>query len=432
MSILYRKLNRNLNEINYADDVKEIILSGREIRKIIKKIQKIIKINGLNNLQRLDLSDNWISCIKGFGNLTALQQLNLSGNRIGCIKGLSNLTALQQLDLSGNWISCIKGFSNLTALQQLNLSGNQIGCIKGFGNLTALQQLELSGNQITRIEGFDNMPALRELSLSYNQITRIEGFDNMPVLRKLDLSGNRITRIEGFDRMTALQHLDLRNNPINEVPMTIMLLRNLYIFYVDATFDQIIQRFLTKNNIKFVRTIYDDNQNVHDQHINLSITQSMYRLLEQKSVLSEEKIISEILNDPILTKRIKDQLIEYIGIPDVHSLLNVTFSEAFCVVWQIIRKHKECDEIKRILNQEMADSVFKCFTGRLSRLVNCLNGFDDRVTVRISDQQELANLIISIRQKTDSLAEQTEMVRREMTERGYDEQMIRKWLCYLE
>jgi uncharacterized NAD(P)/FAD-binding protein YdhS len=153
--------------------------------------------------------------------------------------------------------------------------------------------------------------------------------------------------------------------------------------------------------------------------------------MEQKTVLSEEKVIEEIIGDQILTDPVKEALVEYIKIQDVHSKLNVTFLEALRYVWTTVRQHKEADEIKKVLNHEMKDSICRCFTGRLSRLVNCLNGFDDRVVVRISDQQELANLIIGIRQKTDSLEEQQKMVREQMTERGY-EQMIDEWLGYLE
>jgi len=71
---------------------------------------------------------------------------------------------------------------------------------------------------------------------------------------------------------------------------------------------------------------------------------------------------------------------------------------------------------------------------RLSRLVNCLNGFDERVSVsvKISDHQEIANLIIAIRQKTNSLTEQQQIVYQEMTDRGYDQQTIKEWIGYLE
>ena len=36
----------------------------------------------------------------------------------------------------------------------------------------------------------------------------------------------------------------------------------------------------------------------------------------------------------------------------------------------------------------------KCFTGRMSRLVYVLNGFDDRIQINISKNQEIGNMII--------------------------------------
>jgi hypothetical protein len=36
-----------------------------------------------------------------------------------------------------------------------------------------------------------------------------------------------------------------------------------------------------------------------------------------------------------------------------------------------------------------------CFTGRISRLVNCLSGFDDIINIGISDSEQLG-IIISV------------------------------------
>jgi hypothetical protein len=345
---------------------------------------------------------------------------------------LNNLSALHYIGLYGNQITRIEGLNSLTALQCFDLSGNQITRIEDLINLSALQELNLSGNKITRIEGVDGLTALQELNLSGNKITRIEGVDGLTALQELDLSGNKITRIEGMDGLTALRRLYLHNNPIKEVPMTIMLLRNLLYLTVDIEYDPIIQRFISRNQIRTTRTVYDDAQNVHDSKINQSISQSLYRLLEQKSEMSDEKVIGEIFGDPILTNQVKQQIVEYVRITDVHSSLNVTFSEALRAVWQIIRSHEQSDEIKKVFNQEIDDSYCKCFTGRLSRLVNCLNGFDQRVSVRISDQQEIANLIIAIRQKYQKIDEQIDMARKELSERGYDKRIINEWLVYLE
>jgi len=52
----------------------------------------------------------------------------------------------------------------------------------------------------------------------------------------------------------------------------------------------------------------------------------------------------------------------------------------------------------------------KCFSGRLSRLVNCLNDFDDRVFIKISDKWEILNVIIRIRKTYDDVAKQKEEI----------------------
>jgi hypothetical protein len=406
------------------DDLEKINLSHR-------KIVQIDCLDRLTNLQILDLSNNLITKIECLDRLTNLQILDLSNNLITKIECLDRLTNLQTLDLSRNKITGIENLDRLTNLQSLHLYGNRISRIEKLDRLTNLQGLRLSNNQISRIENLDRLTDLQELYLHNNQISRIENLNRLTNLQTLFLHNNQITRIENLDRLTNLQTLWLNDNPINVVPMTIMLLRHLTTLYVDPEINPIIRRFLTRNQIKTKKTIYQDGQNVHDTEINRSITDSLYRLMEQKTVLSEEMVIQEIIGDHILTDPVKEALVEYVKIQDVHSKLNVTFFEALCYVWTTVRQHKATDEIKRILDQEMRDSICRCFTGRLSRLVNCLNGFDDRVMVKISDQQELANLIISIRQKTDSLEEQQQMVQKEMSDRGYDEQTIREWLGYL-
>jgi len=79
------------------------------------------------------------------------------------------------------------------------------------------------------------------------------------------------------------------------------------------------------------------------------------------------------------------------------------------------------------------NSLCKCFTGRLSILINCLNGFDPRVQVKISEYDSIANIIILIRNKYDDDIEKQRLeVTKELTERGYDKQIINEWLSYLE
>jgi hypothetical protein len=47
----------------------------------------------------------------------------------------------------------------------------------------------------------------------------------------------------------------------------------------------------------------------------------------------------------------------------------------------------------------MNDTLCKCFTGRMSRLINCLNGFDNHIIINISDTEQIGNIIILIKNK---------------------------------
>jgi hypothetical protein len=124
--------------------------------------------------------------------------------------------------------------------------------------------------------------------------------------------------------------------------------------------------------------VYTDGQNVHNSNIQLCIRDSINALTTRTEIGSYNKqtLINAIIADPILT--CKDQFIGYLDDEAVHTLLLLTFGE---VLWAVIRTI-ELDfdsltqmEIKSILNQEMVDAECKCFTGRMGRVVNCLNGF---------------------------------------------------------
>jgi len=91
-------------------------------------------------------------------------------------------------------------------------------------------------------------------------------------------------------------------------------------------------------------------------------------------------------------------------------------------------------EIQKRLNEEMQESECKCFTGRISRLVNCLSGYSDKVKIQISESEEISN-IISIVMAKRGLKESDELkeeVRVALTERGYEDTKIEEWLEYVE
>ena len=171
--------------------------------------------------------------------------------------------------------------------------------------------------------------------------------------------------------------------------------------------------------------------NIHNSDINKSIYQSIYAILNTPK--NNDSYMTDILGDLILTSQTKESLVEYNTCNDVHSTLNVTFAEVLQSVWYIIQNHKDSEEIKRILNAEMSDSICKCFTGRLSRLINTLNGFDERVCIMISNNDQIGNIIVMIiaQNKDKNITEQKALCKVELLYRGYELNIINEWINYI-
>lgn len=102
-------------------------------------------------------------------------------------------------------------------------------------------------------------------------------------------------------------------------------------------------------------------------------------------------------------------------------------------MWNRIKEHASAIELKRILDQEMKEAECKCFTGRLSRLVNVLGGgFFDDVKITVSSSDQIGNVILAIKEMLENegnytLEKHREIAVKELTERGYESEVIKVW-----
>ena len=144
-----------------------------------------------------------------------------------------------------------------------------------------------------------------------------------------------------------------------------------------------------------------------------------------------------ILNNNILTNQTKQLLIEYQNCKDIHTSLNITFEELLLYVWNRIEQNTHKDEICRVLNIEMTDSMCKCFTGRMSRLVNCLNGFDSLIQIHIADSEQISQIILLIKNNLmDSNEYSTSMHKQlvllKLQNLGYKQEQINEWIQHID
>ena len=191
---------------------------------------------------------------------------------------------------------------------------------------------------------------------------------------------------------------------------------------------------------------------MHDSSIQESVRNSMSRLLNQPLLptYSVDTLTNNIVLDTVLTPKSKDQLLSYISTITTSTSsqeelveLSLTYGELLWVVWQTIHRLGEFDEstqqhIKQILNQELEDSECKCFTGRMTRLVNVLNGFSPLVEVNILDCIQIGNIIAIIKQRLEesqdeyTVEKHKKEFRKEMLDRGESAELINEWLEYIE
>ena len=85
----------------------------------------------------------------------------------------------------------------------------------------------------------------------------------------------------------------------------------------------------------------------------------------------------------------------------------------------------------------MYDTFCKCFTGRISRLINTLNGYYSLVYIQINDSQQIGNIIVITKEKLliekiYSVDIHKEIVKKELTEKGYNDDIINEWVSFIE
>ena len=161
--------------------------------------------------------------------------------------------------------------------------------------------------------------------------------------------------------------------------------------YIPPSVQRWLRRFQQQQNAN----IYNDSQNVHNRRIQQCVSDSMERIMNEGPPCYEsiEQVHDVIVKDEVLTEECKEALIQYAADTHVHSELGLTFGEALRYVFSRIESNPNAEGIKGVLNQEMSDSLCKCFTGRITRLIDCLNLLDPLVKIDLLSEKENINNI---------------------------------------
>jgi hypothetical protein len=291
------------------------------------------------------------------------------------------------------------------------------------------------------IAGKEYLLDTTDLYLLYKKLTHLpDSISQLTNLTELYIYNNKLTHLpHSIERLTNLTKLNISFNQLTQLPIQLINLTQCKIYYDNNPIEYIpspLRRFL--NQQKNVTTgVYNDAQNVHDHNIQESIKNSICNIMNDKLTIDNDVVNQQIVEDNILESEVKQQLFEYIIDDQVHSNYQITFQELLTNVWQRITIHKDSNEIKKIMNTEMQDGLCKCYTGRLSRLVNCLNEFYDDIQIKIHDNQQISNIILLIKNKLKTTGELNiqqwkSEVEKELIERQYKTEEIEEWLEFID
>ena len=433
-----------------------ISINGKKVNKDIKKLdltynnitQLPIEIVQLTRITTLSLAYNKLTQLPGeIGQLTQLTTLYLQNNNLTQVPvEIGQLAQLTTLYLCNNKLTHLPvEIGQLAQLTILYLSNNNLTQVPvEIGQLAQLITLNLCNNKLTHLPvEIGQLIQLGILYLSNNKLTHLPvEIGHLTQLHTLYLRDNNITQLPvEIGNLSRLTTLYLQNNKLTHLPVEIGHLIQLTSLYLsdnpvenllNPIIQRVIQRIENRANRHNGNTIYSDTQNVHSSSIQQSIRDSINNLMNAFIV----DYPLTYLDWSVLNQKTKEIITEYIDCNDIHTMLNITFKELFIAV-VIEMESLSMDlqiEIKKRMNEEMQDSECKCFTGRISRLVNCLSGYSDKVRMQISENEEINNIISVIMSKRE--LKTIEMLKKEvnlaLTERGYADEKIAEWLEYVE
>ena len=389
-----------------------------------------------NNVTELHLHHNQIVELKPNVFPIGLKDLYLSYNQITELKEGVFPYGLQKLYLNNNKITELEEGVFPQGLQELLLSYNKIIELKKTVLPQGLQLLSLSYNQIVELKKGVLPQELQILDLRNNQILELNEGVFPPGLKILYLSYNKITELKKYLFHPGLELLHLSNNQIVELPIHLLNLRRLTDFsYTGNPIEEIslpVQRWLDRLNHGITQNnkVYSDNQNIHNSNIQKSFCQSLENIMKDKPSLSLDKFKNALLTSGIC-EEVKREILNYCDDKTKHSIYLITFEDLFHYVMNRILKHQEKDEILKILEEEIKDTICQCFTGRLTRLLNVLNGFYPDIQIQIGSNEQITNVILMLKEKYDG-DELKEKVRMKLKERGYEEDVIEEWVSFIE
>ena len=159
------------------------------------------------------------------------------------------------------------------------------------------------------------------------------------------------------------------------------------------------------------RNVYQHGQNVHGSAVQAGGRAAINRILELShghATMAKETCVDEI-ERVLYGGSLWSRLLSFVGLghlrhthvrswceDDATVYSGMTYFEALERVWAVIEHHEHRDTLRVRLKEELLESVGMCFTGRVTRLFNALQGLVDGVHIGVSGREAMQARIAAI------------------------------------
>lgn len=193
-----------------------LVLKGSELQRLPDDISRS------SDLQKVDVSQNFLTDLKGLEGFCKLTWLKASHNQLNSVKHLKKLTTLNVLNLGYNKLTSTANLLKLKELRALILNDNLLEEVN-LNNLNLLNTLVISHNQIANID-VSTFPTLQKFSASHNKFTSVPNIQRQKDIKEIRLNDNQISDIPGWiSQCKKLKLIDLGNNQIKDmVPIKLL------------------------------------------------------------------------------------------------------------------------------------------------------------------------------------------------------------------
>lgn len=422
---------RNTNRI----DITQLVNMTRLKNLNVYNALSLEPLSNMKQLRHLEIGGDNITSLEPLKNLIGLKYLLIHNNtKITTLKPISNLVNLSSLHIHCDKIKSLKPLEKMHKLTHLIISHNEIRRLDPIRHLHKLEYLNIYGGKISSLEPLKNLTNLTYVCCRENNIRTLKHIKNLTNLVDLDVYQNNIGSIEPIRNLTQLQRLFIQYNNIKCLNPIINLINLRDIYYgnnpldiqtiqIERLLERIDNRRMGKNN----NSIYGNGQNVHDSHIQKTVTNSVQNLLKDPKPTFD---LNDIL-DSSLKKSTKDSILKYCSDKTIHSVQLITYLELISYVWQRIIKSKHKDELIKILDEQITDSHGLCFTGRFNRTISVLQGFYEDINISISSSSQISAIILNLKNKYNG-EELITKIRHDLTDMGYEESEFIDWINALD